>query len=390
MSRNANRILQPRWNFGGLLLVGLIVSLAVNGVAADRSALIDAIRKIDHEAAGATEAKSAWKQLAAGTGADLLPILKSLADANPLAANYLRSAAESIVDRELAAKKPLPTSDLEAFIKDLSQSPRARRFAFELLTTVDPSTPDRLIPGMLNDPSVELRRDAVARLMAKGQQELDAKQNDAAKTTLQQAMNAARDKDQVDLLVKQLGDLGVKVDLPKHFGFVLDWKLIGPFDNSGKKGFPVAYTPEREVDFKAEYDGKNGQKVKWTEHKTDDAYGLVDLNKALTNHKGSITYAEAEFNSGKEQTVDLRLGTPNAWKIWLNGELLFGREEYHRGAAVDQYIVRGKLKPGKNVILLKVCQNEQTEEWAQRWQFQLRICDATGTAIPPANQTAQK
>ena len=51
---------------------------------------------MDHEAAGAQEAKAAWKELAAGSGSDLLPILKSLADANPLAANYLRSAAESI------------------------------------------------------------------------------------------------------------------------------------------------------------------------------------------------------------------------------------------------------------------------------------------------------
>ncbi|MEZ5327020.1 MAG: hypothetical protein R3F19_18375 [Verrucomicrobiales bacterium] len=29
-------------------------------------------------------------------------------------------------------------------------------------------------------------------------------------------------------------------------------------------------------------------------------------------------------------------GSKNAWKIWLNGELIFGRDEYHRGAAIDQ------------------------------------------------------
>jgi hypothetical protein len=31
--------------------------------------------------------------------------------------------------------------------------------------------------------------------------------------------------------------------------------------------------------------------------------------------------------------------------------------------------------------VVKVCQNEQTEPWAQNWAFQLRLCDATGKAI---------
>jgi hypothetical protein len=55
---------------------------------------------------------------------------------------------------------------------------------------------------------------------------------------------------------------------------------------------------------------------------------------------------------------------------------------------MDQFIVRGELKPGKNVILLKVCQNEQKEDWAQVWQFQLRVCDSIGKAILPADVTA--
>ena len=38
--------------------------------------------------------------------------------------------------------------------------------------------------------------------------------------------------------------------------------------------------------------------------------------------------------------------------------------------------------PKANEILIKVCQNEQTENWAQSWMFQLRLCDATGVAVP--------
>jgi hypothetical protein len=30
---------------------------------------------------------------------------------------------------------------------------------------------------------------------------------------------------------------------------------------------------------------------------------------------------------------------------------------------------------------VKLCQNEQKEKWTVEWEFQLRVCDSTGTAI---------
>ena len=71
----------------------------------------------------------------------------------------------------------------------------------------------------------------------------------------------------------------------------------------------------------------------------------------------------------------------NAWKIWLNGELVFGRDEYHRGIRIDQYILPVHLNEGKNTLLVKACQNEQEQDWTVQWQFQLRVTDETGTAI---------
>ena len=52
---------------------------------------------------------------------------------------------------------------LDEFVRDTRHDPRGRRLAYELIAKVDPSAPDRIIPGMLDDPSVEFRRDAVAR-----------------------------------------------------------------------------------------------------------------------------------------------------------------------------------------------------------------------------------
>ena len=63
-------------------------------------------------------------------------------------------------------------------------------------------------------------------------------------------------------------------------------------------------------------------------------------------------------------------------------------EVYHAGMSIDQYIGRAQLKTGENSIVLKVCQNEQTESWAQRWQFQLRVSDETGKAILAQNRSS--
>jgi hypothetical protein len=48
---------------------------------------------------------------------------------------------------------------------------------------------------------------------------------------------------------------------------------------------------------------------------------------------------------------------------------------------IDQYLADFELKKGTNRILLKICQNEQNEPWAQDWKFQFRITDRNGKAL---------
>ena len=121
--------------------------------------------------------------------------------------------------------------------------------------------------------------------------------------------------------------------------------------------------------------------MKWQEYSTPDDYGKVDFNQPFGPIKQVVGYAYTEFNAAEARDAELRLGCKNAWKIWFNGELLFGRDEYHRGQRIDQYSLPVKLKQGKNTILVKACQNEQEQDWTVQWEFQLRVCDATGTAI---------
>ena len=67
------------------------------------------------------------------------------------------------------------------------------------------------------------------------------------------------------------------------------------------------------------------------------------------------------MSSETERPIEIRAASNNAVRIWLNGKEIYFREEYHHGMEIDQHIGKGILKAGRNEILIKVCQNEQTD-----------------------------
>jgi hypothetical protein len=362
------------------LVIVCLVSTVAQAEKVDVGPLLEKLRNVGPKAAGHREAIAAWQTLSKADAAQLPEILAGMDGAGELTTNWIRAAAEAVAQNELNGGGKLPQAALEAFLADTQHSPRARRVAYELIAGIDATAHQRLIPAMLNDPSLELRRDAVAVALLRAKKLVGGENKQPVIAAYREALSASRDLDQVKSAADELRKLGEKVDLPTHFGFVMNWKLAGPFDNTNMSGFDVAYEPEKGVDSSAKYQGKLGE-VRWTTYTTDDEYGTVDLNKAQANHKGAITYAYAVFQSDKDQDVELRLGCINANKVWLNGKLLTANNVYHANTEIDQYVGRGRMKKGRNEILLKICQNEQDENWAQRWQFQLRVCDQYGTAI---------
>jgi len=373
-----------------LVFAGTFLALcAGTAEAASTSELLATIKAVGKQGRGNVAAGKAFQELVQSDAKVLPEILKAFDGANPLAVNWLRNAVESIADRTVKAGGQLPLDELEKFVRNTKQNPRARRLAFEWLRTADADRAAKLVPGFLLDPSAELRREAVADLIAESKR-LDPKtQKQQRVATLQKALKGAVHDDQVKAIVKPLEKLGVDVDLQDHFGFLTSWHIIGPFDNRGKKGFDVAYPPEKEIDLDATYKGQLGN-VRWKRVTTDHPYGIVNIAESLKNYKGSAMYAVTEFHSDSAREVQFRLGTPNSWKLWVNGQLLFGREEYHRGMIIDQYRVTAKLKPGRNVILLKILQNEQDDDWAQRYQYQIRVCDGAGSAILPTKAASTR
>ncbi|MSU36009.1 MAG: hypothetical protein EXS36_13085 [Pedosphaera sp.] len=347
------------------------------------SGALETIKCIRAQGQGNDLAKPAWKLLAAGPSSSIPALLEAMDGANDYSANWLRSAVETISQRDVTRGGKLPLDELEKHLLDVRHTPRARRMAYELISKTDASRARKLLPGFLNDPGSELRREAVQQVVEEALKTRSNGDKAAAIAGFQRALGFARDVDQIEGIAKQLTELGQKVDLQKTFGWVTKWALIAPFDNVGGAGFERVFPPELKIDLTGEFDGK-ANRVRWLDYETRSEYGMVDFNKTFTALKGAAGYAYAEFVSPVARDLEIRLGCKTGWKVWLNGRYLFGRDEYHRGVEIDQYRMPVQLDAGINRILVKNCQNEQTENWASEWEFQLRITDSLGTPIVSA------
>jgi hypothetical protein len=357
--------------------------------AADTSDLLAQIQAVGREGKGNAAASKAVRELIREGPGALLPALAALDDASPVAANWLRSAVDSIADGALREGK-LSAADLEAFVRDTKHAGHGRRLAFEWLARVEPKTAEAMIPGMLNDPGAELRRAAVELHLKDANARFEKGDKPGALAAYQKLLDAARDRDQVKFIATRLGKLGVPVNLTQRFNFITRWALIGPFDNTNNVGFNTAYPPEKGIDLKAEYAGKDKRPVRWIEHQTQAPLGVVDVNSLFKDEKDgaaermreATAYAYTAVESPRERAVEIRAASNNAIRIWLNGKEIFFRDEYHHGMDMDQHVGKGTLKAGRNDLLVKICQNQQDEAWARQWSFQLRICDAIGGAVP--------
>ena len=125
---------------------------------------IETLRSVGSEGRGNAAASKALKRLSNG-GKELIPALLTAMDgANSFSLNYLRGAVEVISSKTLSKGESLPLVELGEFLLNKSHDTKPRAMAFDLIRRADANAAERLIPGMLSDPSVDLRREAVARL----------------------------------------------------------------------------------------------------------------------------------------------------------------------------------------------------------------------------------
>jgi cytochrome c-type biogenesis protein CcmH/NrfG len=163
----------------------------------------------------------------------------------------------------------------------------------------------------------------------------------------------------------------------KHFdavGAIINWTLIGPFDNISASGYDNVFPPEWEYQENKEYEGKNGIPVKWFPLKAVRFDHWTDLQRYFPYNQ-SIFFGNTFIYSSEKQTIHFRVGTSGSLKAYLNDELMITCfDENNNG--IDTYIVETELQKGWNRILIKCGYSE-----INQCNFLVRITDVRGFPI---------
>lgn len=92
-------------------------------------------------------------------------------------------------------------------------------------------------------------------------------------------------------------------------------------------------------------------------------------------HTEAVAYALTYIKAPENMNAQLRVGSCDGVKVWLNGEKVWSNK-LSRSAKIDEDVVSVKLSAGRNELLLKVA-NQETNDWG----FYCRVTDANGKPI---------
>src|SRR5262245_51143071 len=96
------------------LSIGMVVAWMPTNLQADEiSDALKTLRAVATEARGHLPAQAAWKTVAAADARRLTEILAALDGAGPLAANWIRSAVDTIAERAVATNDKNVAAELE-------------------------------------------------------------------------------------------------------------------------------------------------------------------------------------------------------------------------------------------------------------------------------------
>lgn len=341
-------------------------------------ALLDAIRAVGKNGEGNEAAAVAMRELNKSDASAIPTLLAAFNGATPLQHNWLMGAIN-----QAATRGAMPRQAVKDFFMQRSNDSIGRLVAFELLTDSDDQLKSEWTPKLIDDPSLPLRHKAIAQLIDEAKK-LKDEDSAAAVVVMKKALDNALNVGQLEEAAKLLRGEGVEVNFQQVMGFLNRWQIVGTFDNTESAGFDVAYGPEKDptaIKPAAEYQNADGKPAAWQPSISKDDAGVVDLNKIIGNKKDSTAYAFTKFNSPVAGAAQLRLGSPNATKVWLNGKMVMANEVYHNSNSIDKFVADVQLNKGANEILIKVCQNNQTQPWAQDWQYQMRFCSLDSKPI---------
>ncbi|HEV7998855.1 MAG TPA: hypothetical protein VGP63_03170 [Planctomycetaceae bacterium] len=387
----------PAVGFLIALASGFFVFVLAGAAAVARADDVDqqiaAIASVGPQGQGADRARAACRELS-GHGPEVVPRLLAAMDTpNVVAANWYRAAFERVVSRELAdPRHRLPVEEFKQFARNQNHSGRARRLALTVVDRLDPTFGPTLIPTLVDDR--EFRDDAVAVALKQGADAIARGDHLAAKRAFQRAFDHAFSPDQVTAAASKLQSLGEKPSIVEHLGLITDWSVIGPFAAPGMSGFRAVFRPETAREPLTDVTLSDNKTLRWLTAHASDAFGTVDLVKALGPIDEAVAYADAVVETPRDQPAELRCSADDNLSVWLNGEKVFGRDMWLNGTRFDRFRTPVQLRAGRNRVLVKICQGPHHRDPAvgNAWTFQLRFCSNDGAGVPlkrlpPAERT---
>ncbi|HEY2734083.1 MAG TPA: hypothetical protein VGI70_08860, partial [Polyangiales bacterium] len=172
----------------------------------------------------------------------------------------------------------------------------------------------------------------------------------------------------------RLGDPNAVSKRFEELGFVTHFRVIGPFDNEGKRGFdietPVEAKRMEAPDLQASYPGRE-RPVSWRELPDVVRSGFVPFGAVMRPFENVCGLAETFVQSDRARPLSLWVGAGGAVKVYWNGTQVL-RDAAYRGPSPDRSVVEVAARAGWNRVLVKACTTNTA------WGFQLRIADAQG------------
>ncbi len=185
----------------------------------------------------------------------------------------------------------------------------------------------------------------------------------------------------VDLLARTRllsGDLDGARKAWATLGRVVDWQIVGPFENDQNSGFDVAYGPEhdldREIDLARRFPGKQ-EDVGWRKVPPVQRGDRVCIGCLLFPSTWGVAYLATWIHADRAGDAVLRADADDHLKVWLNGRLAVS-DDSARAFASEQELAGVRLHAGWNQLLVKVAQRTLD------WTVGLRLTDQAGAPLP--------
>ncbi|MCJ7730163.1 MAG: hypothetical protein MUO27_09845 [Sedimentisphaerales bacterium] len=208
------------------------------------------------------------------------------------------------------------------------------------------------------------------------------KPKEAAKPAAEKPKEAAAEKGPA------LGPYALAKNWMDEEGFINNWLLVGPFPNPGERpdnnGFNLDYlknyggelnhVPANGMEIKTD----DGTAVKWQPYQSTDTvvnFYAVEQLKLEPSQEDILCYAACWVDSDADKEVELRIGSDDGYKLWVNHKLV-SEQNVYRAMEMDQETHKVKLNKGRNLILVKVA-----TDWGE-FQFMLRVVNAEGKEVP--------